>query len=175
MQRKQNALAALVKFGACAAIALTALAVQAQDKKADVNGTWKWSNPGRNGNAGPEMSLKLKADGDKLTGTLTAPGRGGGDPVDTAISDGKIDGAKINFNVVRETQNGSMTNKFEGTIDGDTIKGTTTGGGRGGRRGQGTGGNGGTGGGDQGGTAGGTAPATPRAPQPREWTATRSK
>lgn len=158
MQRN-SIFASLTTLGVCAALALAANTVQAQ--KADPTGTWKWTAQGRGGNPGPEMSLKLKADGDKLTGTLTRPGRNGGDPMDTPISDGKIAGSQINFNVVMDFNGNSVTNKYEGKIDGDTIKGTQTGPAR--RRGG--GGNGG--GGDQ------TTP--PPAPQPREWTATRSK
>src|ERR1051325_3143621 len=63
----------------------TAVSLSAADKKADPNGTWTWTMQGRGGqggnaNATPRKStLKLKADGDKLTGTLTQPafGRGG--------------------------------------------------------------------------------------------------
>lgn len=163
MQRK-SIFASLTTLGFCAAIALSASSVQAQN----ATGTWKWTTPGRNGGEGQEMTLKLKADSDKLTGSLTRPGRNGGDPVETPISDGKIAGSQINFNVVMDFNGNSMTNKYEGKIDGDTIKGTQTGPARRGRR-QGGGGNAG-GGGDQG---GGNTP--PPAPQPREWTATRAK
>ena len=45
----------------------------AQDKKADPTGTWKWETE-RNGQK-RETVLKLKLDGDKLTGTIT--GRAG--------------------------------------------------------------------------------------------------
>jgi hypothetical protein len=177
MQSKSKALASFLRAGICAIIALGAVAIQAQDQKVDANGTWKWTQPGRNGGADREFSLKLKVDGGKLTGTYTQPGRGGGDPVDTDISNGKIDGNHISFEVVRDTQNGSFTNKFDGKIAGDTITGTQPGG-RGGR-----GRRGGAGGGDNGGMAGGTnapaggtdgAPAPRPAPTTRPWTATRS-
>jgi hypothetical protein len=168
MQRKQNALACLVKVGVCAVLALGAIAAQAQDK-VDANGTWKWTGPARGGGDPPEMSLKLKVDGEKVTGSLTAPGRGG-DPVETQISDGKLTGNQLSFNIVREGRNGgpSSTNKYEGKIMGDTIKGTQTAPPRRGR--------GGMGGGNGGGAAdaGGTPPAPP-APTPRPWEATRAK
>ncbi len=50
---------------------------------ADATGTWKWSVE-RNGNTF-ETSLKLKQDGEKLTGTIS--GRQGNE---TAIEDGKV-------------------------------------------------------------------------------------
>ena len=184
MQRKHNIMATLAGIGVCAILALGAEARaddQKVDSKVDPNGTWKWTQPGRNGNPGAELTLKLKADGDKVTGTLTTPGRGGGDPVDTEISDAKLTGNQISFNVVRDFNGNSMTNKYEGKIEGDTITGTQT---RGRRGGGGTGG-GNAGGGATGGDAGTNAPANAgggnggggggRGPQPREWIATRSK
>jgi hypothetical protein len=175
MQSKTKNLASLLSAGVCAIFALGVVATQAQDQKVDPNGTWKWTQPGRNGGPDREFSLTLKADGGKLTGALTQPGRGGGDPVSTDISNGTITGDQISFEIVRDTQNGSVTNKYAGKISGDTITGTQPGG-RGRRRG-------GAGGGMAGGTnapAGGggsadaSAPPAPPAPTTRPWTATRS-
>jgi hypothetical protein len=124
MQRKQNALTSLLAVSVCAALALGTLAVQGQDAKPDPNGTWKWTAPGRGGAPGPEMTLKLKAEGEKLTGTITLPPRGGAEATDVAITDGKVKGDEISFSVVREFGGNSITNKYEGKISGDTIKGT---------------------------------------------------
>jgi hypothetical protein len=176
MQSKTKTLATLLRTGVCAIFALGAVAVQAQDQKIDPNGTWTWTNPGRGGNPGATVSLKLKADGSKLTGTITLPPRGGnGDPMDIDISNGKIDGDHISFEIVRDTQNGSVTNKYDGKIAGDTITGTQPGG----RRGRRGGGGGMAGGGTNapsagGGSADGSAPPPPPAPTTRPWTATRS-
>lgn len=82
---------------------------------ADVTGKWTYEMQGRNGNS-MTQTLNLKADGDKLTGTVS--GRRG----ETEISDGKIDGDTITFNVVREFNGNSMTMKYTGTVSGDTIK-----------------------------------------------------
>jgi hypothetical protein len=174
MQSKTKTLATLFRTGMCAIFALGAIAVQAQDQKVDPNGTWKWTQPGRNGAPDREYSVTLKADGGKLTGSLTQPGRGGGDPVSTDISNGKIDGDHISFEIVRDTQNGSVTNKFEGKIAGDTITGTQPGGRRGRRGGAGGAMPGGTNAPSAGGTADGSAPTPPPAPSTRPWTATRS-
>ena len=92
--------------------------------------------------------------------------RGGGDPVSTDIRNGKIAGDQIPENV-RDTQNGSQTNKYPGKNDGDTITGTQPG--RRGRRG-----GGGMAGGGTNAPDGGTPPPPP-APTTSPWTATRSK
>jgi hypothetical protein len=158
MQRKQNAFTTILAAGFCAALALSALSSQAQDAKPDPNGTWKWTAPGRGGNPGPEVTLKLKAEGEKLTGTLTLPPRGGtGDPIDAAISDGKFKGDAISFSVVRDIQGNMITNKYEGKISGDTIKGTQP-----------------AGRGRRGGAAGADTGAAP-APTTQPWEAKRSK
>jgi hypothetical protein len=92
------------------------IASGAEDKKADPNGTWKWSFTGQNGQS-RETTLKLKLEGDKLTGTIT--GRGG----DTAIEEAKIKGEDISFQVTREFNGNKVVTKYHGKIAGDTIKG----------------------------------------------------
>lgn len=94
------------------------LAANAQDKKVDPTGTWKWSFTGQNGQT-RETTLNLKLDGDKLTGTIS--GRGG----ETAIEEAKIKGEEISFQVTREFQGNKVTMKYNGKISGDTIKGKT--------------------------------------------------
>ena len=69
------------------------------------------------------MTITLKADGAKLTGSIPGMGRGGGDPPPpTEITNGKVDGNKISFEVTRDFGGNSMTTKYEGTLDGDTLK-----------------------------------------------------
>jgi len=111
--------------------------VCAADKKADPNGTWSWTMQGRGGAAANpdapvrKVTLKLKADGEKLTGTIAQPagGRGGGGggaaaaPRDTEISDGKVKGDEISFSVKREFQGNAIVTKYTGKVEGDTIKG----------------------------------------------------
>jgi opacity protein-like surface antigen len=94
----------------CALFALTTVMAFA----ADVTGTWKGeANP--NGKGGPP-TFTLKQAGSALTGTTT--GRGG----DIEISNGKVDGDKISFEVVREMNGEKMTTKYSGTISGTTMK-----------------------------------------------------
>jgi hypothetical protein len=64
----------------------------------------------------------LKLDGDKLTGNLTSPGRGG-QVNTTEITDGKVTGADVSFSVVRSFNDNTLTNNYSGTIADGTIKG----------------------------------------------------
>jgi hypothetical protein len=125
MQRNQS-LTSFVKIAACAIVALglvsTARAADG-DKKANPNGTWTWTTPGRDGGEARKTTLTLKAEGEKLTGKISAPGRQGAEPRSTEISDGKIKGDDISFTVVREFQGNKMTQKFTGKVAGDTITG----------------------------------------------------
>ncbi len=82
---------------------------------ADVDGKWVGQTPGRDG-AMQDVTMTLKADGEKLTGTIT--GRGG----ETAISDGTIKGSEISFNIVREFNGNSIKIVYKGTLAGDEIK-----------------------------------------------------
>jgi len=61
--------------------------------------------------------VKLKLDGDKLTGSIS------GRQNDTNIEDGKLSGDDISFKVTREINGNKMVMKYSGKIDGDSIKG----------------------------------------------------
>ena len=111
-----------VQLTACVLL-LTAVAAEAQDakadaKKADATGTWTWTAQGRNGGEAREITLKLKQEGEKVTGAMS--GRQGND---TPITNGKITGDEVSFDVTREFQGNSMTQKYKGKISGDTITG----------------------------------------------------
>jgi hypothetical protein len=96
--------------------------VQAEDAKTDVSGTYMWTMPGRNGGPDRTNTLVLKVDGDKLTGKLSAPGRGG-QVNETEIADGKVMGAEVSFCVVRSYNGNSFTNKYSGKLADGAIKG----------------------------------------------------
>jgi len=110
----KRTLTSITQLVAC--LLFVGIASGAEDKKADPNGTWKWSFTGQNGQS-REFSLKLKLEGDKLTGTIS--GRGG----DTAIEEAKIKGEDISFQVTREFNGNKVVTKYNGKIAGDTIKG----------------------------------------------------
>lgn len=102
---------------------LATVSTQAQDaakdsKKSDPTGTWTWSTPGRNGGEARETTLKLKMEADKLTGAVT--GRQG---AETKIENAKLSGDEISFDVTREFNGNSFTQKFKGKLSGDTITG----------------------------------------------------
>ena len=81
---------------------------------ADVTGKWTYEMQGRQG--AMTATLNLKAEGGTLTGTVS--GRGG----ETEISDGKIDGDNVSFNVIREFNGNKMTMKYTGKVTDDGIK-----------------------------------------------------
>jgi hypothetical protein len=81
---------------------------------ADVTGKWTAEMQGPGGNT-RTVTLNLKADGSKLTGTVSG-GRG-----DAEISDGKVDGNDLIFSVVREFNGNKMTSTYKGKLDGDVI------------------------------------------------------
>ena len=107
----------------CVALTLAAIAstfgVRAADSKNAVNltGTWKWTSQTQNGQT-RESSLKLKLEGEKLTGTFV-----GGGGTEVAIQDGKLKQDEISFTVIRERNGQQMTSKYSGKLAGDTIKG----------------------------------------------------
>ncbi|MBX6314612.1 MAG: hypothetical protein IRY99_17115 [Isosphaeraceae bacterium] len=99
------------------AVGLLASAAKAEDKKADANGTWKWSFTTQSGQTF-EQTLKLKQEGERLTGTIT--GRMGNE---IPIEEGKVQGDEVSFQVTREFGGNKVVQKYRGKLSGDTIKG----------------------------------------------------
>jgi len=86
------------------------------DDKPNPTGTWKWT--AMRGNQARESTLKLKLDGDKLTGAMI-----GQNGQETPIEDGQFKGGEVSFKVTRERQGNKITTKYTGKLSGDTIKG----------------------------------------------------
>ncbi len=105
----------IIQLAVCLTLTL-AFTASAEDKKTDVTGTWKSSFTNQNGQV-RESTFKLKAEGDKLTGTVS--GRNN----DTTIEEGKVKGDEISFQVTREMNGNKVTTKYTGKVSGDTIKG----------------------------------------------------
>jgi cytoskeletal protein CcmA (bactofilin family) len=89
-------------------------------------GKWIMSQEASNGGLPRVTTFDLKVDGTTVTGTVTAPmgGRGGGvasDPAPIAISNGKVNGNTVSFDVVRIFAGNSATTRYECTVSGDTI------------------------------------------------------
>lgn len=81
---------------------------------AGVDGKWTAEVPGRNGNQ--TTTITLKAEGEKLTGTISSQ------MGDAPISDGTIKGDDLSFNVVREFNGNTIKMVYKGKLSGDEIK-----------------------------------------------------
>jgi hypothetical protein len=81
-------------------------------------GTWKWTV--KFGERTREMTLKLKLEGDKLTGATL-----GRDGKENPIQDATFKDGEVVFKVVREREGRKMTSTYTGKLSGDTIKGKT--------------------------------------------------
>ena len=106
----------------CAAVLLALVSTaMAEDKKpAPIDGTWKWTYKTRDGKDA-EAAVKLKQEGDKLTGAYVAR-----DGAETPIEDGKITGEELTFTVNRTIGDEKMKFDYKGKLAGDTITGRIT-------------------------------------------------
>jgi len=85
---------------------------------ADATGTWKWTTTFNNQTR--DAVLKLKQEGDKLSGVYV----GGQSNSETPIEDAKVAGDKISFKVTRDRNGQKFTTAYSGTVKDDTITGT---------------------------------------------------
>ena len=83
---------------------------------ADVTGKWTAQVPGRDGQT-REQTFTLKADGEKLTGTVS-----GMQGNDAEIKEGTVKGDDIAFKVVRNFQGQDVTLLYKGKVSGSEIK-----------------------------------------------------
>jgi hypothetical protein len=91
-------------------------AVLASDTTANVAGTWTVTVSG--GAMTANQTLNIQQDGAKITGTFKGPRQSG-------TLDGTVAGNKVDFHVQAR-----IPLDYTGTADGDTMKGTFSGGGR---------------------------------------------
>jgi hypothetical protein len=123
MQKRSNSFIGAVLAG------LMLIGLAASASAIDPSGTYTWTMQGRpNANANTNaparvMTLKLKLDGEKLTGTVTAPGRQGAPGADVAIEEAKIKGDEVSFTVTREFNGNKMVQKYSGKATAEAIKG----------------------------------------------------
>jgi hypothetical protein len=82
----------------------------------DLTGNWQYSFTTSGGQTF-EPTLKLKQDGDKVSGVLVFGEN------ERAISDGKVSNGEFSFKVTRERDGETFTTKYTGKVVGDTLKG----------------------------------------------------
>ena len=104
-----------------AAFCLTVVAFAAD---ASPTGTWKWTIQGRQGGQGFDQTLKLELKDGALTGTLLGVQGNQFSVPDSPISDASFKDGAIRFSVTREFNGNKLTTKYEGKLEGDTIKGS---------------------------------------------------
>ena len=94
------------------------LAGAADDKVVDPVGTWKCEY--EIGGQQRTSTLKIKKDGDNLTGTMSWP-----DQDETKLKDLKLKDGTVTFSAVRKLQgmDDGITVEYKLTIDGDKLKG----------------------------------------------------
>src|SRR5262245_59346523 len=95
-------------FGSLVALAVSALA-------ADVTGKWTAQVPGRGGQT-RETTFNFKAEGEKLTGTMS------GMQNDLEIQDGKLKGDDVSFSVKVSFQGNEMKMNYKGKLAGAGSK-----------------------------------------------------
>lgn len=91
-------------------LALVSMAVAA-----DVDGNWTGERPGRDGNV-MKVTFKFKAEGSTLTGSTTMRDN------EVPISNGKISGNDVSFDVKMEFGGNAMVMKYSGTVSGGEMK-----------------------------------------------------
>jgi len=112
MTSRTRTFIALVGFGLFAGFVNVARAADT------ATGTWTWTQ--QRGDNEVKITLVLKQDGDKLTGSLAMPGRDGAE-VKTDISDAKVTADGISFKVVREFQGNKRESSYTGKVNGDKL------------------------------------------------------
>lgn len=103
-------------FTAFLAVCFMTVAAFAAD--ASPAGNWKWSQQGRNG--AQEMTAKFDLKDGKLTGTVS----GGQAPEPVAIGDATFKDGTISFTTTREFNGQKRVTKYQGKLEGETIKGS---------------------------------------------------
>jgi hypothetical protein len=88
-----------------------------EDKKQPYEGTWKWTVQGQN-NQSFEQTMKLKTEEGKPAGVII-----GRNNTETKIEDATFKDGTLGFTVNRERNNVKVVSKYNGKLEGDTIKG----------------------------------------------------
>src|SRR5262249_11788011 len=98
------------------AVAVAATAAAFAADPADPTGTWKWSTASPTGDIPTTLTLEWKNG--KIAGSYS------NQYGDTAISNASVQEGVILFEVIRNLSGRKYVVKYQGRIEGDTIKGT---------------------------------------------------
>ncbi len=99
------------------------MAAAAVAAEATPTGTWKWSQPGRGGNAPTERTIRLELNDGKLSGTLMGYQGPQGLIPDNPITQTSYKDGAIAFAVEVSFGDTKYVIKYTGKLEGDTIKG----------------------------------------------------
>jgi hypothetical protein len=102
------------RMAAVVCLLVVAGMARAEDKP-NPTGTWKYTAE-VNGQS-IDVTIKLKLEGDKLTGTVSVL------DTETKIEDSKYNDGEVSFTVHPEVNGNKLTIKYRGKIKGDTFKG----------------------------------------------------
>jgi hypothetical protein len=105
----------IIRFPIMAVFAACFLAAAAY--AGDPTGIWQWTNKGH-GDHVMKAALKLELKDGQLTGSLSSHRS------ETAIADASFKDDVVAFTVTREFHDQTVTIKYSGKLDGDTITGT---------------------------------------------------
>ena len=108
----------LAGMGLVVAVCLTlgTPGARAADDKQSATGTWKWSFTVNDQKR--DFTVKLKQEGEKLTGNMI-----GRDGNEIPIKEGTVKDGEVSFKVTRERNGQEFTITYKGKLSGDAIKG----------------------------------------------------
>jgi hypothetical protein len=104
-----------MKYVATCVCVLALVGLARAEEKPNPTGTWKYTAD-VNGQS-IDVTIKLKLDGDKLTGTVKVL------DTETKIEDAKYKDGEASFKASPEFNGSKITIKYTGKIKGDTFKG----------------------------------------------------
>ncbi len=85
------------------------------DDKSSPTGTWKYQTDANGTQL--EVVMKLKAEGDKVTGTVSV------NDMEAKVEDGKFKDGEVSFKIIREAGGQKLEIKYKGKVTGDSFKG----------------------------------------------------
>jgi serine/threonine protein kinase len=94
--------------------------VPTPQERNDPTGTWRWAFGGFGGGKNRDVTIRLKLEGDRLTGTMPM-----GEGRDAPLDDARYRDGEVSFKVSRERDGVKFVVRYEGKVQGDHIRGKT--------------------------------------------------